>query len=114
MSDILVLILASVILLFLVGLFFFSLRRRLTLKPEEDKLLIRYPFKTREIALDKELESWKVDKNYYIRWGLFYSISMKLNNGKYLSVDSLFNQNKFDAVYSYLTSRFQEKRSNSA
>ena len=114
MNNTLLLILASIILLFLIGLFFFFFRRRVILKPEEDQLLIKYPFKTKEITLDKELESWKVNRTYYIRWGIYYALSLKLNNGKYLSVDSLFNQNKFDSVYSYLSSRFQEKRRNSA
>ena len=110
MNNTLLLILASIILLFLIGLFFFFFRRRVVLKPEEDQLLIKYPFKTKEITLDQELESWQVNKTYYIRWGIYYAVSMKLKSGKQLSVDSLFNQQKFDLLYNYLSSRFQERR----
>lgn len=110
MSSTLILVLASIILLFLFLPLIFFLRRRVELSLEGDVLILKYPFTTRRIDLDKELENWNVQQAYYMRWGVFYSISMLFKNGKRIAVSSLFNQNNYDLLFHLLDSRFKNRR----
>lgn len=110
MSSTLTLVLTSIILLLLLLPLMFFLRRNVALSVEDDILILKYPFTTRSIDLDKELESWKVQQAYYMRWGVFYSISMLFKNGKRIAVSSLFNQNNYDLLYNLLDSRFKNRK----
>lgn len=110
MSSTLTLVLASIILLFLLLPLMFFLRRRVELSLEGDVLILKYPLNTRRIDLDKELENWKVQQAYYMRWGVFYSISMLFKNGKRVAVSSLFNQSNYDLLYNLLNSKFKNRR----
>lgn len=110
MNDLSILILTSIVLLFIIFPLLFFLRKRVELKIEKDKLILEYPLSTKEIDMKKELESWSVERYYYIRWGVFHSITMIFKNGKRLAVNSLMNQENYDLLYDYLASRFQERK----
>lgn len=109
MDSTLILVLTSIILLFLLLPLLFFLRRRVELSLEGDTLVLHYPFNTRRIDLDKELENWKVQQAYYMRWGVFYSISMQLKDGKQVAVSSLFNQSNYDLLHNLLYTKFKDR-----
>ena len=109
-STLTLLIVTSILLLFLIFPLLFFLRRRVDLRLEKDVLFLEYPFQTRKIDLNKDLKDWKIEKAYYFRWGVFYSIMMRLNDGKQVAVSSLFNQKNFDLLFNHLNSRFPERK----
>lgn len=110
MSSTLTLVVVSIVLLSLLLLLLYFFRRRVALSLKEDTLILEYPFKTRRIDLEKELKSWEVQKAYYIRWGIFYSINMLFKNGKRVVINSLLNQSSYNLLYDHLNSRFKDRR----
>ena len=110
MNSTLILLLTTIVLLILIFPLLFFLRRRVELKIEEETLLLQYPLSTKRVDLLHELESWSVEKAYYIRWGIFHSLSLKFKNGKKLAVSSLMNQGNYDLLYNHLADRFPERR----
>lgn len=109
MSSTLTLVLISILVFFLIFPLLFYLRRRVELSIEEDLLVLKYPFKTKRIDLEKELESWEVQEAYYIRWGVFHSINMRFKSGKRITVSSLFNQENYDLLFDHLSKNFPER-----
>ena len=110
MDSNLIMILASIFLLFLIFPFLFFVRRRAELRLEENILILEYPISTKKIELENELESWGVEKSYYIRWGVFYSVTLLLKSGKRVVVNSLLNLKNYDLLYEHLSSHFPERR----
>lgn len=110
MNNTLILVLASIIILLLLLPLLFFLRRRVELKLEKDILVLDFPLSTKKIDLDKELNKWNVQNAHYVRWGIFSTINMYLNNGKRISVSSMFNQSNYDQLHKHLRSRFQDRR----
>ncbi len=110
MNSTVILILASIILLLLIFPLLFFLRKRVELRLENDILYLDYPLSTKKIDLSKELYSWNVQKSYYIRWGMFHAITIRLKNGKRVAVNSLFNQENYDRLYARLSSNFPDQR----
>jgi hypothetical protein len=110
MSSTLILVVTTIIILFLLLPLLFLFRRRVDLSLEGDVLVLKYPLTDKKIDLQKELESWEVQRAFYIRWGVFYSINMRFKNRKSIVVSSLFNQNNYSLLFSYLNERFKGKR----
>lgn len=110
MSNTLILVVASIILLLLLLPLFFFVRRRVELHLDGDELILDYPFTSRRIMLDKELESWRVQQAYYMRWGTFYSIDMQLKNGKHVAVSSMLNHDNYTLLFQHLRNYYSERR----
>ena len=110
MDSMLILIIATIIILFILFLLVFAFREQITVEPKEDRLLLRHPFKKRYITLEKELVSWKQQEAHYIRWGKVYAINMLFRDGKRLAVGSRFNPNNYEKLYQHLSSRYAHKK----
>lgn len=109
MSTTVILVLATIVILSLMLLIVFFLRQRVSYRIEDDVLVVKSPFSTKRIDLDKELENWKVQQAYYLRWGMFYSINMLFTPGNRIAVSSLFNQENYDLLFQHLNSQFKSK-----
>ena len=110
MSTTLIVVLASIVLFFLLFILLFAFRERVEVGVEEDVLLLNYPFSKKRIALKKELKSWKVQQAYYLRLGQVYSINMLFRDGKRAAVSSRLNEENYDLLYDYLSSRYPDRR----
>ncbi|WPP51185.1 hypothetical protein [Catalinimonas niigatensis] len=110
MDTTLLIVVTCIILLLLLMPLLFFVRRRVDIGLEDDVLILKYPLSTKRIDLDKELEHWKVQQAYYLRWGVFYSINMMFKNGKQRNISSLFNQGNYALLYDFLNSRFKDRR----
>lgn len=110
MDSMLILVIATIIILFILFLLVFAFREQITVQPTEDRLLLRHPFRKRYIALDKELVSWKLQEAQYIRWGKVYAINMLFRDGKRLAVGSRFNPDNYEKLYHHLSSNYASKR----
>jgi hypothetical protein len=73
-------------------------------------LVIRYPLRKKEINLDTELKSWKLQEINRLWVGKTKAINLKLQSGKWHHVDSRFNRKTFNSIYRMLTENFEEKR----
>ena len=109
MSSTLTLVLASIIILFVIFIFVYTVGERAEVVPEEDLVIMKKPFKERKIQLDRELVSWKIQQAHYLRWGYVYSINMLLKNGKRIAIGSRFNQSNFELLYDHLSSRYKNR-----
>jgi hypothetical protein len=110
MNSTLILVVSTIIILFLLLPLLFLFRRRVDLDLEGDVLVLKYPLTEERIDLQKELESWKVQRAFYIRWGVFYSITMHFKSRKSIAVSSMFNQNNYSLLFAHLNKRFQDKK----
>lgn len=110
MSNTLIVVIASIVVLFLLLPFLYFFRRRVDLELEGDVLIISHPFSTKRIDLNEELKSWEVQQAYYIRMGAFYAINLHFNNGKRLAVSSVMNQENYRLLFNHLNSRFKDRR----
>jgi hypothetical protein len=73
-------------------------------------LVIRYPLRKKEINLDTELKSWKLQEVNRLWIGKTHAINLELQSGKRHHVDSRFNRETFNSIYTVLTENFEEKR----
>jgi len=73
-------------------------------------LVIRYPLRKKEINLDTELKSWKLQEINRLWIGKTHAINLELQSGKRHHVDSRFNRETFNSIYTVLTENFEEKR----
>lgn len=110
MNSTLIIVITCIILLLLLLPLLFFVRRRVDISLEEDILVLKYPFSTKRIDLDKELVHWRMQQAYYLRWGVFYSVNMMFKNGKQRNVSSLFNQSNYDLLYQFLERRFISRK----
>lgn len=110
MNSTILLILATIVILFLFLLLMYWLRRSASLSLEGDTLVIKHLFGSQRIDLSQELENWKVQKAYYLRWGEFYSINMLFKSGHRRAVGSSFNQDNYKLLYHHLSTHFGQKQ----
>lgn len=110
MNETLLLVLASILILFLVLAVLFIFRGRAELTLEEHTLILKYPLSTKRINLRQELESWKIQKANYLRLGIFYTILIHLKNGKHVMLSSRFNQSNYNLLYKHLSLNFPDRR----
>ncbi len=109
MSSTLILVITSIILLILLFPLFFFLRRRVDISLENEVLVLKSPFNTEKIDLDKALRSWKVQEAYYLRWGKFSAISMLFENGRRKNISSMYNQSNYDVLHRFLNTKFKSR-----
>lgn len=110
MSETLLLVLASILVLFLIFIFLFIFRGKTEITFEGQEVILKYPLSTKRIHLAEELETWKIQRTYYLRLGVFYTIIMRLKNGKHLMVSSRFNQENYNQLLSHLTTHYKQRR----
>lgn len=110
MDTTIIVVLASIVIFFLLFIMLFLFRERVEVQLEENSLLLRYPFKKRKVALDKELMSWKVQEAYYLRLGMVYSINMLLQDGRRIAISSRFNHENYEKLFDYLKSHYANIR----
>lgn len=110
MSNTLIVVIASIVVLFLLLPFLFLFRRRVDLELEGDVLILNYPLTTKKIDLNKELKSWELQRAAYFRLGAFYAITMRFKNEKRVMVSSLLNQENYNLLFRHLNSRFKDRR----
>ncbi len=110
MSSTLILVISTIVILLLLLPLLFFFRRRVDLGLEGDVLILKYPLTDKKIDLQQDLESWEVQRAFYIRWGEFHSINLRFKNRKSLAISSLLNQDNYDLLFTHLNERFKEKR----
>lgn len=109
MSSTLTLILITAALLFLIFLFVYFFRERAEVLPEKDLLILKQPFKEKKLRLDQELQSWKLQEAYYLRWGRVYAINMLFKNGKRKAISSRFNLSNFERLHEHLNRHYKKR-----
>lgn len=109
MNTTLSLVLISAALLFLIFLFVYFFGERMNVVPEEDLLIVKKITKEKKISLKQELESWKLQEAYYLRWGRVYAINMLFKDGRRKAMSSRFNQSNFDLLYQHLNKHYKNR-----
>jgi hypothetical protein len=79
---------------------------------EDDVLVMKYPLSTKKINLESELQSWEVQKAYYLWWGEFHAVHMLFKDGKQRNISSIFNQSNYDLLHQFLDDRFKGRKKN--
>ena len=110
MNSTLLLILASIAILFILFMVLYIVWERAQVSLEDHILVLKYPLSQKRIDLDKELKSWKVQEAYYLRLGMIYSINMLFRDGKRVQVSSRLNQESYDRLYEYLDNHYSNRR----
>jgi hypothetical protein len=110
MDSTLLLVLSSMAIFFLLFMLLLLVKERVELQLTRDRILLKYPTRKKEIQLDSELKSWKIQKATYLRWGVVYSINMLFQSGKRAAVNSRISPENFEALYTYLESRYANRR----
>lgn len=111
MSDSLLIITTSIILLLLILLLVYFLRRNTDINIQGSILVLKKPFRSQKIDLEKELDRWSTQQLRLILWGgIIYGISMRFKSGKQLTVSSRFNQETYQRLYQVLESKFQDRK----
>lgn len=110
MNTTLLIVITCIILLLLVVPLLFFVRRRVDLNMEDDVLVMKYPLSTKKINLESELQSWEIQKAYYLWWGEFQAVHMRFKNGKQRNISSIFNQSNYKLLYQHLEDRFKSRK----
>lgn len=110
MSETLLLVIVSILVLFLIFILLYFFRGRTEINIEGEEAVIKSPSGTKRINLTEELKGWKVQRTHYLRLGVFYTIIMRLKNEKHLMVSSRFNQENYNRLFSHLNTHFSERR----
>jgi hypothetical protein len=103
-------IIAAIILIILFSSFAFYTRRSSDIRLEGKNLVIRYPTSKKEINLEAELKSWKMQEIKHLWIGRTQSINLELQSGKWHHVNSRFNKETIEEIYHFLNENFGEKR----
>lgn len=103
-------IIAAIILIILFSSFAFYTRRSSDIWLEGKNLVIRYPTSKKEINLEAELKSWKMQEIKHLWIGRTQSINLELQSGKWHHVNSRFNKETIEEIYHFLNENFGEKR----
>lgn len=75
-----------------------------------DEMEVRYPMREKVIALNQELKSWNVQEANFLWIGKVYSINLELESGKWHHVNTRFNRETFEKIYTYLESTYSDRR----
>lgn len=73
-------------------------------------MVFRYPLRKKEVNLDTELKSWKLQEIRLLWIGKVHAINLELQNGRWHQVDSRFNRETFNSIFTLLTENFETKR----
>ena len=112
MSDTLLFVVSTIVILLLVLVLVYFLRRNADITIEGSMLVLRKPFGSQQkIDLEEELDRWSVQKYRLILWRrTIHGITMRMKNGKQLTVNSRFNYESYQHLYQLLESKFQERQ----
>lgn len=75
-----------------------------------DNMEFHYPMRKKEINLNQDMKSWNMQEANFIWIGKVYSINIELESGKWHHVNTRFNRETFDAIYSYLDKTYSQRR----
>lgn len=103
-------IIAAIILIILFSSFALYTRRSSDVRLEGKNLVIRYPTSKKEINLEVELKSWKMQEINHLWIGKTQTINLELQSGKWHHVNSRFNRETIEEIYYFLNENFGEKR----
>lgn len=110
MNATLILVIASIVILFLLFLGLLLFRERTELHVEQDRLLVKKPGSNKSYALDQELINWKVQQAVYLRWGRVYSLNLLFKNNRRVGINSRFNPEGYSQLYDYLKRHYEHRR----
>lgn len=77
---------------------------------EGKNLVIRYPVSKKEINLETELKSWKMQHINHLWIGQTQSINIELQSGKWHHINSRTNRETIEEVYHFLDENYSERR----
>jgi hypothetical protein len=100
---------AIILIIAFLPLMYFT-RRSSDIRLVGRNLVIRYPLRKKEINLDTELKSWKLQEINRLWIGKTQAINLELQSGKWHHVDSRFNGEAFNSIFTVLAENFEEKR----
>lgn len=103
-------IIAAIILVIIFSSMAFFTRRSSDIRLEGKNLVIRYPLTKKEINLDTELKSWKMQEVNRLWIGKTHAINLELQSGKWHHVDSRSNSETIKDIFIFLTENYEEKR----
>ncbi|MCL6258851.1 hypothetical protein M3O96_07130 [Aquiflexum sp. TKW24L] len=99
---------------FLIALLFFPLvyftRRSSDIRLLGDSIELHYPMRKKEIYLNQELKSWNLQEARFLWIGQVYSINIELESGKWHHVNTRFNRETFEKIYTYLDTTYSDRR----
>lgn len=99
---------------FLIALVFLPLiyftRRSSDIRLLGDTMEFHYPMRKKEINLHQDMKSWNMQEANFIWIGKVYSINIELESGKWHHVNTRFNRETFEAIYSYLDQNYSQRR----
>lgn len=75
-----------------------------------DNMEFHYPMRKKEINLNRDLKSWNMQEANFLWIGKVYSINIELESGKWHHVNTRFNRDTFEAIYSYLDNSYSNRR----
>lgn len=104
------LIITAIIIIILFSFFAFFTRRSSDVRLEGKNLVIRYPTSKKEINLETELKSWKMQEIKHLWIGKTQTINLELQSGKWHHVNSRFNRETIEEIYHFLNDNFGGKR----
>ena len=85
-------------------------RKSSDIRIDGNKLVFRYPLRKKEVNLDTELKSWNLQQIKLLWIGKVHAINLELQNGRWHQVDSRFNRETFNSIFTLLTENFETKR----
>ena len=99
---------------FLIALVFLPIvyftRRSSDIRLLGDNMEFHYPMRKKEITLNQDLKSWNIQEADFLWIGKVYSINIELESGKWHHVNTRFNRETFEKIYTYLESTYFERR----
>lgn len=75
-----------------------------------DNMEFHYPMRKKEVNLSQELKSWNMQQANFLWIGKVYSINIELESGKWHHVNTRFNRETFEKIYSYLDATYSGRR----
>lgn len=99
---------------FLIAFVFFPIvyftRRSSDIRLVGDNMEFHYPMRKKEINLNQELKSWNIQVANFLWIGKVYSINIELESGKWHHVNTRFNRETFEKIYTYLNNTYADRR----
>jgi hypothetical protein len=104
------LIIAAILLFLVFSALALFTRRSSDIRLEGKNLVIRYPASKKEINLEAELKSWKIQQINHLWIGRTQTINLELQSGRWHHINSRFNSETIQEIYHFLNENFSEKR----
>ncbi|HSI78838.1 MAG TPA: hypothetical protein VK957_23290 [Lunatimonas sp.] len=102
-------VVALLIALVFLPLVYFT-RRSSDIRLLGDSMEFHYPMRKKEVSLQHDLKSWNMQEANFLWIGKVYSINIELESGKWHHVNTRFNRETFDKIYTYLNSTYSDRR----